>query len=186
MLPDADLSDWLSWPADVLLNVGGWIASWFFDKNAIGFPLEEMMFATLVLAAIIALIVYWDAVIGYWEAQSRHPTSRHPPSGTPRETASPPRRRPVQRPAIKNAPADILCAIDQGHVGAAGDESGSPFEAACTTRRQQSDKRDPAAELARPPVGPMAEPLEAYTRCRGALSRDFSGQDVGRAAAQTS
>jgi hypothetical protein len=83
------VSDWLSWPADALLNMGGWIASWFFDKNAIGFPLEEMMFATIVLAAIIVLIVYWEAVIGYWELlwKSKHPTSRHPPSGTPRETA---------------------------------------------------------------------------------------------------
>ncbi len=78
MLPDADVGDWFSWPADVLLNMGGWVASWFFDKDAASFTVEQMMFATLVLAAIVALIVYWETVVEYWRSlwKSRHPTGR--------------------------------------------------------------------------------------------------------------
>ena len=78
MLPGADVGDWLSWPADLLLKAGGWLASWFFDKDAESFIVEQMMFATLVLGAVVALIVYWQTVVQYWESlwKSRHPTGR--------------------------------------------------------------------------------------------------------------
>jgi hypothetical protein len=53
--------EWLTWPADWLLSVGGVIASWFVskDKDAANFLGMQMMFATLVLAAVVTLIVYW-------------------------------------------------------------------------------------------------------------------------------
>ena len=41
--------DWLSWPADLLLNAGAVVASWFVSKDATNFALVQMMVATLVL-----------------------------------------------------------------------------------------------------------------------------------------
>ncbi len=78
MLPSADVADWLTWPADVLLNVGGWVAGWFFDKDATSFIVVQMMFATLVLAAVVALLAYWETVSEYWKSlwKSKHPTGR--------------------------------------------------------------------------------------------------------------
>ena len=82
MLPDADVGDWLSWPADLLLNVGGWVASWFFDKDASSFIVEQMMFATLVLAAIMTLIVYWQTLFGYLRSRGKASAgSKHPLQG---------------------------------------------------------------------------------------------------------
>jgi hypothetical protein len=65
--------DWLTWPADVLLSIGGYVASWFFDKDAPSFIVVQMMFATLVLAAFVALIVYWQALIGLWRSRRGSP-----------------------------------------------------------------------------------------------------------------
>ena len=41
--------DWLTWPADQLLRIGGVVAGWFFSKDATSFTVVQMMFATLVL-----------------------------------------------------------------------------------------------------------------------------------------
>ena len=47
--------DWLPWPADHLLRIGGVVAGWFFSRDAAGFTVVQMMFATLVLAAFVTI-----------------------------------------------------------------------------------------------------------------------------------
>jgi len=53
--------DWLTKPADWLLSAGSAVASWFIDKDtdAARFAGMQMMIATLVLAAAVALVIYW-------------------------------------------------------------------------------------------------------------------------------
>jgi hypothetical protein len=53
--------DWLTWPADQLLRIGGVVAGWFFSKDATSFTVVQMMVATLVLAAFVALLVLGKA-----------------------------------------------------------------------------------------------------------------------------
>jgi hypothetical protein len=65
MVPESDLVDWLTWPADHLLRIGGVVAAWFFNEDATGFTLVQMGFATLVLATIVALFVFWQALVEY-------------------------------------------------------------------------------------------------------------------------
>jgi len=65
MVPESDLVDWLTWPVDQLLRIGGVIAAWFFGEDATGFTLVQMGFATLVLAAFVALIVFWQTLVEY-------------------------------------------------------------------------------------------------------------------------
>ena len=38
--------DWLTWPADQLMRIGGVVAGWFFSKDAISFTAVQMMVAT--------------------------------------------------------------------------------------------------------------------------------------------
>jgi hypothetical protein len=63
--PEGSMLDWLTWPADQLLRIGGVVAGWFFSKDAISFTAVQMMVATIVLAAFVALIVFWQSVIEY-------------------------------------------------------------------------------------------------------------------------
>ena len=63
--------DWLTWPADLLLSAGGYVASWFFSKEATSFVVVQMMFATLVLAAIMSLIVYWQTLFDYLRSRGK-------------------------------------------------------------------------------------------------------------------
>jgi hypothetical protein len=72
--------DWLTWPADFLLNVGGWVAGWFLSKDAISFEVAQAMFATLVLAAVVTLIVYWQTLVGYWRSLWRRMKGAVPPA----------------------------------------------------------------------------------------------------------
>ena len=65
MTMESDLVDWLTWPADQLLRIGGVVAAWFFSEDATGFTLVQMGFATLVLAAFVVLIVFWQALVEY-------------------------------------------------------------------------------------------------------------------------
>jgi hypothetical protein len=62
---EGNMLDWLTWPADQLLRIGGVVAGWFFSKNAVSFTVVQMMFATIVLAALLALIVFWQRLIEY-------------------------------------------------------------------------------------------------------------------------
>ena len=57
--------DWLTRPADWLLSAGGFVASWFFSEDATSFTVVQMMFATLMLAAFVALLVFWQSVVEY-------------------------------------------------------------------------------------------------------------------------
>jgi hypothetical protein len=54
--------DWLTWPADQLLRIGG---GWFFSKDATSFTVVQMMVATLVLAAFVALLVFGQSLFEY-------------------------------------------------------------------------------------------------------------------------
>jgi hypothetical protein len=63
--------DWLSWPADLLLNAGAVVASWFISKDATNFALVQMMVATLVLAAVVTALVYWQSLVEYWKSRWR-------------------------------------------------------------------------------------------------------------------
>jgi hypothetical protein len=63
--------DWLSWPADLLLNAGGVVASWFVSKDASSFVVIQAMVATLVLAAVVSIFVYWQSLIEYFQSRWR-------------------------------------------------------------------------------------------------------------------
>jgi hypothetical protein len=63
--------DWLTWPADQLLRIGGVVTGWFFSKDATSFTVVQMMFATLVLAAFMTLVVFWQQLIRTGRATSR-------------------------------------------------------------------------------------------------------------------
>ena len=54
--------DWLTWPADLLLNAAAVVASWFVGKDATSFVVIQMMVATLVLAAFVSAIVIWRSL----------------------------------------------------------------------------------------------------------------------------
>jgi len=60
--------DRLTWPADLLLNAGGFVASWFVSKDLPSFVVIQMMVATLVLAAIVSAIVFWQSLVEYWQS----------------------------------------------------------------------------------------------------------------------
>ena len=66
--PERDMLDWLTRPADWLLSAGGFVASWFFSKDATSFTVVQMMFATLMLAAFLSLIVCWQTLVEYWRS----------------------------------------------------------------------------------------------------------------------
>jgi hypothetical protein len=57
--------DWLTWPANLLLSIRGWAASWFLSRDPTNFDVVQMMFATLVL---VALIAYWQTLFEYWRS----------------------------------------------------------------------------------------------------------------------
>ena len=63
--------DWLTWPAELLLNAGGIVASWFVSKDSISFVALQMGFALLVLAGVVSLFAYFPALVGYWRSRSQ-------------------------------------------------------------------------------------------------------------------
>jgi hypothetical protein len=66
--PESNMLDWLTWPADQLLRIGGVVAGWFFSKEATSFTVVQMMFATLVLAAFVTLLVFWQQLVEYFRS----------------------------------------------------------------------------------------------------------------------
>jgi hypothetical protein len=64
----SNMLDWLTWPADQLLRIGGVVAGWFFSRDATSFTVVQMMFATLVLAAFVTLIVCWQNLVECWRS----------------------------------------------------------------------------------------------------------------------
>jgi len=63
--PESNMLDWLTWPADQLLRIAGVVAGWFLSEDATSFTVVQMMFATLVLAAFVALLVFWQRLVEY-------------------------------------------------------------------------------------------------------------------------
>jgi hypothetical protein len=51
------------WPRNML----DWLI-WFFSRDATSFTVVQMMFATLVLAAFVTLIVCWQSLVEYWRS----------------------------------------------------------------------------------------------------------------------
>jgi len=62
--------DWLTWPANLLLNTAAVIESWFVSKGSVNFGLIQMALAVLLLAAVVALIAYWQWLV-QWVVESR-------------------------------------------------------------------------------------------------------------------
>ena len=46
--------DWLTWPAELILNAGGIVARWFVGKDSLSFVALQMGFALVVLALSLA------------------------------------------------------------------------------------------------------------------------------------
>ena len=63
--PESNMLDWLTWPADQLLRIGGVVAGWFFSKDQTSFTLVQMAFATLVLAAFVTLLAFSQRLLEY-------------------------------------------------------------------------------------------------------------------------
>ena len=70
--------DWLTWPADELLRIGGVVAGWFFSKEATSFTLVQMMFATVVLAAFVTLLVFSQRLLEYCRSLWKPANPRDP------------------------------------------------------------------------------------------------------------
>ena len=56
------MPDWLAWPAELLLGIGGLITSWFVGKDEASFVGIQTMVAILLLAALVASIVYGQSL----------------------------------------------------------------------------------------------------------------------------
>ena len=63
--------DWLTWPANLLLNTAAVIESWFVSKASVNFGLIQMGLAVLLLAAVVALITYWQWLVQWVVASWR-------------------------------------------------------------------------------------------------------------------
>ena len=61
--------DWLTWPADLLLNAAAVVAGWFVSKDATSFVVIQMMVATLVLATVVSAIVFWRSLVECWQSR---------------------------------------------------------------------------------------------------------------------
>ena len=70
--------DWLTWPADLLLNAGGAVAGLFFGTDEPNFVVVQMMVATLILAAIVSLMVFWRGLVEFCRARWKSLRTRRP------------------------------------------------------------------------------------------------------------
>jgi len=70
--------DWFGWLADLLLNAGAAVASWFVSRDAPSFIVVQMMVATLVLAGVVSLIVYWQTVVEYCRSLLKSTQTKRP------------------------------------------------------------------------------------------------------------
>ena len=73
------MADWLTWPADLLLGIGAIVASWFVSEDKPNFVVIQMMVATLVLAAIVALLVYGQSLVEYFQSVSKARRTKRAP-----------------------------------------------------------------------------------------------------------
>jgi hypothetical protein len=70
--------DWLTWPADLLLNAGAAVASLFFGADEPNFAVVQMMVATLILAAVVSLMVFWRAIVEFCRARWKSLRTQRP------------------------------------------------------------------------------------------------------------
>jgi hypothetical protein len=70
-----DFLDWLTWPANLLLRLGAFVASWFVSADAPSFGVIQMMIATLVLAAVLFMIIYLQSLADFWRSRRKAPPS---------------------------------------------------------------------------------------------------------------
>ena len=68
-MKSANMVDWLTWPAELLLSAGGIIADWFAGKNTPSFLALQIGFAMLVLAAIVSLFAFLPVLVGNWRSR---------------------------------------------------------------------------------------------------------------------
>jgi hypothetical protein len=71
-----DLLDWLTWPANLLLRAAAVVASWFVSEEAASFVVIQMMVATLVLAAVVALIACLPSLTAFWRSPRELPPDK--------------------------------------------------------------------------------------------------------------
>jgi hypothetical protein len=57
------MTDWITWPAQLVLSAGGVVASWFVSRDSLGFVDLQMGFALLVLAAIVCVFAFWPTLV---------------------------------------------------------------------------------------------------------------------------
>jgi hypothetical protein len=57
--------DWIYWPATLLLDMAATLTILFVARDAPGFPVVQMMIATLLLAAIVAVAMYLQLLIEF-------------------------------------------------------------------------------------------------------------------------
>jgi len=70
--------DWLTWPADLLLSAGAAVAGLFFGTNEPNFVVVQMMVATLILAAIVSLMVFWRAFADFCRTRWKNLRTQRP------------------------------------------------------------------------------------------------------------
>ena len=71
------MPDWLTWPADLLLYVSGFVTSWFVGKDEASFGGIQTMVAILLLAALVASIVYAQSLAEFVRAALQASRNRH-------------------------------------------------------------------------------------------------------------
>jgi hypothetical protein len=59
------MPDWLTWPADLLLGIGGIVTSWFVSRDEASFTGIQTMVAILLLAALVAWISGGQSLAGF-------------------------------------------------------------------------------------------------------------------------
>jgi hypothetical protein len=69
------MSDWLTWPADLLLGIAGIVTSWFVRTEESSFSGIRTMVAMLLLAALVASIVYGQSLARSARLALRHTAS---------------------------------------------------------------------------------------------------------------
>ena len=73
------MTDWLTWPADLLLRIAGIITGWFVSSDEPSFGGIQTMVAILLLGPLIASIVEGQVVARFARLalQARHPSRAH-------------------------------------------------------------------------------------------------------------
>jgi hypothetical protein len=65
------MTDWLTWPADLLLSAGGFFARWLVSEDEPSFVLLQMAFAILIVAAFVFLVAWWRTLIVYRQLREK-------------------------------------------------------------------------------------------------------------------